>query len=61
MRKPKVRVYHKAAEVNEKGDVSAVCYAKPRRIDLSRATWTFRWEAVTCQKCLSKMREIAKI
>ncbi len=44
---------HKAHLVNDKGGVSPVCAERPRAIDLKRATWTNRWEAVTCKKCLA--------
>jgi hypothetical protein len=49
-----VKIYHKAKMINDKGGVSPVCAEKPRAIDLTRATWTNRWEAVTCKKCLAK-------
>lgn len=43
---------HRADKINNRGGVSALCFARPRAIDLGRATWTIRDEAVTCSKCL---------
>lgn len=46
----KQRVYHYAAKTSEAG-VSALCFKVPRAIDMKRASWTLREEAVTCPKC----------
>ena len=46
------RVYHRAHLISARG-VSALCFAKRRAIDMKRATWTNRDEAVTCRKCLA--------
>lgn len=46
-----MKIYHMAAKINEAGNVSALCYARPRAIDLRKASWTIRPEAVTCRKC----------
>lgn len=52
------KVYHFAAKFRENGDVSALCYSKPRRINLERGqSWTNRPEAVTCPRCRSKLRQ----
>ena len=48
-----MKPYHMADKVNRKGGVSALCFEKPRAIDLTRALWTNRTEAVTCKKCLA--------
>lgn len=53
-----MKTVHKAHLVSEKGDVSPLCAPEPRAIDLKRATWTIRWEAVTCKKCLAKKEDI---
>lgn len=45
------KLYHRAAKIDQRGNVSALCFASPRPIDLARATWTNRDEAVTCPKC----------
>lgn len=45
------RKYHFWAKVNQHGDVSALCYAKPRKIP-AHEQWTNRREAVTCRRCL---------
>jgi len=37
--------------------VSALCFPKPRAIDLKRAAWTIRASAVTCEKCLKILKE----
>lgn len=42
---------HYAACVSEKGGVSALCFSRPRAINLQIATWTVREAAVTCKKC----------
>lgn len=56
----RVRIYHKAKLVNGDGGVSALCFKEPRAIDLERALWTLRWEAVTCQKCRKLRGEEAR-
>ena len=43
---------HMAKLVSRTGAVSPWCAATPKRINLTIATWTNRWEAVTCAKCL---------
>lgn len=48
----KPRTVHLGTHVNAAGGVKALCYGVPRSIDLTRATWTNRQEAVTCPKCL---------
>lgn len=49
---------HMAHLVREDGAVSAFCSPDPYRpIDLRRATWTNRPEAVTCRKCLRMLME----
>jgi hypothetical protein len=50
---------HKAAKMNDKGQVSALCAEKPRAISLKVATWTLRNEAVTCKKCLAKIKRLS--
>lgn len=44
---------HLANLMRGDGMVSALCCSKPRAIDLTRANWTNRREAVTCIKCLA--------
>jgi hypothetical protein len=48
-----MKPYHKGARMNQKGGVSALCFKKPRAINLSQASWTTKDEAVTCKKCLA--------
>jgi hypothetical protein len=48
-----MKTYHRASLINEKGKVSALCFSTARAIDLGKASWTNRDEAVTCRKCLA--------
>lgn len=52
--------YHMADAVNSNGGVSAVCFTRRRAINLRRALWTLRWEAVTCKKCLALRPKLEK-
>ena len=52
-----MKKYHMAHLVSNRGDMSALCFSTPRPIDLSKASWTLRQEAVTCGKCQQKLRE----
>ena len=54
------KIYHKAKKVNAKGQVSALCFMSDRPIDLTKASWTNRNEAVTCQKCLKLITALPK-
>lgn len=54
MPKLATKTIHKAKHVNNNGDVSPLCADKPRAINLKVASWTLRWEAVTCKKCLER-------
>lgn len=49
------RMIHMASKVNATGDVSALCFDRPRVINLEKESWSFLVMAVTCQKCLSKI------
>jgi hypothetical protein len=49
-----VKTVHRAALCNESGDVTSRC-APMRVVNLKRATWTIRDEAVTCARCLAWM------
>ena len=51
------KVYHLADLVNKNGGVSALCYKKPRAINLSQALWTINKDLVTCKKCLKKLSQ----
>ncbi len=53
MSAPKTKIVHRAGKGRFNGDVSARCFKRPRAIDLRRASWTLRAEAVTCPKCLA--------
>jgi hypothetical protein len=43
---------HRGVGINTAGNVTALCFARPRAISLRLASWTNRDEAVTCKKCL---------
>lgn len=49
------RKYHFACNVNEDGDVAALCFRRPRAINLRVASWTIRTEAVTCPRCRARL------
>jgi hypothetical protein len=49
---PYQKIYHRAKHIRSDGAVSALCFKTPRKINLKRALWTIRDEAVTCRKCL---------
>ena len=55
------RLIHKAEAVDVTGRVSALCFMSRRAIDLKKATWTLRDEAVTCPKCLAWITRSAQI
>lgn len=57
MKSPKPKIYHRGDKINNAGGVSALCFVKPKAIDLSKATWTNRDEAVTCKKCLAILQK----
>ncbi len=52
--------YHKAVLINGRGGVSALCFKRPRAIDLKKALWTIVDDSVTCPKCLRLMRVRAR-
>lgn len=47
---------HRAKLITGDGRVSPLCAKRPRAIDLARASWTNRDEAVTCPRCLDVLR-----
>jgi hypothetical protein len=51
MRRPKWKIIHRGKLVSPNGDVSPLCAATPRNIDLAKESWTNRDDAVTCPKC----------
>lgn len=51
------KVYHMADKTDGRGAVSALCYKRPRPINLKIALWTLRADAVTCRACLARIRE----
>lgn len=53
------RLVHMGSGVRADGAVSARCFASPRAIDMKRATWTLRAEAVTCPRCSAILKRTA--
>ena len=51
------KVYHFARQWRADGAVSALCYKRPRPINLRIALWTITVKAVTCPRCLKMIRE----
>jgi len=52
-----MKIIHKAKLVASHGDVSPLCAKTPRKIDLSKESWTLRDNAVTCPKCLVELQK----
>lgn len=61
MTTPRPKPVHKADAVDIEGRVSALCFMSRRPIDLKRATWTLRDEAVTCPKCRAWLARAARV
>ncbi len=59
MKAQRKKVTHMAASVRDDGAVSALCFNGQRPIDLTKATWTIREEAVTCPRCRKAMETAA--
>ena len=57
--RPRAKIVHRASRIRSDGAVSALCFARPRPINLNVASWTNRDEAVTCKKCIARAREAA--
>lgn len=56
------KIYHYAALFNREGGVSALCYRRPRRINLAKGqSWTMTARFVTCRRCRKALQEGAKI
>lgn len=51
-----MRITHKAVKFAPNGDASALCSERPRAINMRTSTWTLRDEAVTCKRCLAKLK-----
>ena len=45
------KIYHKAKHMKANGDVSALCFKSPRKINLKKSGWVLIDENVTCPKC----------
>jgi hypothetical protein len=56
----KTKPVHRAKLIRDDGGVSPLCAPRPRVIDLTRATWTNRDDAVTCARCLKAIQQMGK-
>lgn len=54
-KQPRRRIVHRAKHIRGDGAASALCFKRTKAIDMIRATWTTRDEAVTCPKCRKAM------
>ena len=52
-----MKIVHLGNKIRPDGAVSAKCYPKPRKIDMTRASWTSRDEEVTCPRCLDFIKQ----
>ena len=52
---PSVRIRHRAAKINARGRVSALCFKTPKGINMKQASWTLSDEGTTCSKCRKLM------
>ncbi len=48
----KEKLRHMAGKTRGDGAVSALCYRRPRSIDLTRVSWTIDPGNVTCERCI---------
>ena len=55
------KTYHMAKMVTLDGAVSPLCAKVPRAIDLSKASWTLRADAVTCPRCRAALKAKALV
>jgi hypothetical protein len=53
-----MRTAHKAVKFAPNGDASALCFDKPRAINMHSATWVLQDCAVTCKRCLAKLKQL---
>ena len=51
-----MRIVHKAVKFAPNGDASALCSDRPKAINMRIATWVLLDEAVTCKRCLAKLK-----
>jgi hypothetical protein len=57
---PPQKPVHLASRVSPDGDVSAVCFPRPRAISLDTESWTIVPDKVTCETCKQLMQEGAQ-
>jgi hypothetical protein len=55
----KPKIVHKVSFIDQEGNSSALCFAKPHAVDLSRETVTVYGEP-TCPKCRKRLAELAR-
>lgn len=51
------KVVHLGAMVDPDGNASALCYRRPRPIDLRKASWTLADDLVSCPRCRKAIRD----
>lgn len=49
-----IKTYHLADKINPNGQVSALCFVRPRSIGANQR-WTTDMRAVTCKKCIRQI------
>jgi hypothetical protein len=49
--------YHFARLIDRAGNVSPICADPPRKINLTKETWTIRKQAVTCKQCRTRLKQ----
>ncbi len=55
-----IKVYHMADKSRTDGAVSALCYRRPRAINLDKGySWTIIESCVTCPKCKAILGKVA--
>jgi len=53
---PAPKPIHRAKLISQAGNISPFCAETPRKLNLAKESWTNRDDAVTCRKCLSKLK-----
>lgn len=53
-------IFHRGVKIPQSFFMSSLCFSKPTPINLRRASWTNRDEAVTCADCRRLLKERRK-
>lgn len=59
MKRKLLKIIHLATAIDRKGNASALCFGQPHAIDMHREYWTSCHQKVTCEKCLTILRNRA--